>query len=288
MLRAVPRALVASRVWALAGFVGLAGGVACGVVTGAPSAAFGGVAEDAGLFEDSSSGAVEDVASSCQPSDVLTFVPGAYQPAVPPSGACLGADGGGLWDDFYDACLGPDKNNERCTAFKQTPANAACAACVLTPDTASQLGPILSYGQFVGGNVAGCIEITTPGHLSCAKAVEGLSDCETAACQANCPVTDQASLGAWQMCVAQADQAGCQSWFKMASECRAAEADAGLAAPCLASAFKDFYDDVVPLFCGQAVADAGVVPLFDAGASDAGAAASDAAGDQSAPDAGSD
>ena len=221
----------------------------------------------------SSSGAGEtDAASSCSPSDVLTFVQGPYQPAEPPSAACLDADGAGIWDDFYDACLGPNKTNQVCTAFKQDPANAACAACVLTPDTADQLGPILSFGEFVGGNVAGCIELTTPGDPTCARDVQALSDCETAACQANCPpVTDAPSLMARQECVAAADQGGCLMFVQMTrADCAAADADSGLAAPCMNASFKDFYEEAVPLFCGQSAVDAGAGIAVDASASDAG------------------
>jgi hypothetical protein len=283
-LRAVPHALFAWRVWALPVFVGVVA-VACGVIAGQPSPPVLATA-DGGILGggSSSSGGT----NSCVPSDVLTFVQGPYRSAAPPSGACLDADGGQLWDAFYDACLfGPSKNNDQCTAFKQTPENAACAACILTPATANQLGPILSFGEFVGGNVAGCIEITTPSDPICAKAVQALSDCETAACQANCPVTDEQSLMARVQCVKVADQLGCQSFFNMASNCRADEADAGFADLCNDSTFKDFYDDVVPLFCGHVAVDAGAAPASDASAFDAEAPA-DAAADQSEPDAGSD
>jgi hypothetical protein len=260
---------------------GLAPASGCGVVTSSPS-----VTSPPSI--DASTGVAfgggeADAASSCLPSSVQTFVQGPYQPAAAPSGACLGADGGGAWEDFYDACLGPDKSNAKCTAYKEaSPANAACAACVLTPYTADQLGPILSFGEFVGGNVAGCIEITTPGDLSCAKAVEALSDCENAACQANCPVTDVASLTERQNCASEADNAGCMSFF-MASNCKA---DAGLAPACMNSGFKDFYDVVVPLFCGQIATSRGT----DAGAeSDAGVELSlDGGPDAAASDAGAD
>ncbi len=262
------------------------GMVACGVVTSpSPPTSFGGAGA---FFEDASASGGGDAASSCHPSDVLTFVQSTYQPATAPSDACLGGDGGGIWEDFYEACLGPDKSNDLCTSFKQTPANAACAACVLTPAAADQLGPILSFGEFVGGNVAGCIEITTPSDTSCAKNVQALTDCETAACQANCPVTDPTSLQERQDCVTAADQLGCQSFAGLASTCRAAEADAGLAAPCMNAGFKDFYDEVVPLFCGQVAIDAGAGVSFDAGSSDAALSATDGDAEPEAPDAGSD
>jgi hypothetical protein len=271
-LRAVPRALVAWRflpVPVFAGLVGLALVSGCGEVTsGGPDlTAAAGPPEIDASFGGSSNSNATDGASSCHPSDVQALQ-GTYQPAAVPSGACLGADGGGVWEDFFEACLGPDKSDAKCDAYKETPSNAACAACVLTPYTADQLGPILSFGEFVGGNVAGCIEVTSPRELPCAQAVQALSDCEDAACQANCPVTDPQSLMERQNCASQADQMGlCFSLSQKASACRAAEADGGLASPCMNVGFKAFYDVVVPLFCGQANVDAAA--QLDAGSADA-------------------
>jgi hypothetical protein len=206
-----------------------------------------------------------DAASSCHASDVSTYVPGTYQSAVAPSAACLGADGGETWDAFFDACLGPDKSKTSCDAFTATPSNAACAACVLTSYTSSSLGPIIDYGDFVGGNVAGCIELTTPTDLACAEKVQALTNCEIAACEANCPVSDEASLAARESCTSNVDAVGCYSFNQSASSCRAAEDDAGVASPCMDGAFKDFYEAVVPLFCGRTALDASAV--FDASAS---------------------
>jgi hypothetical protein len=254
----------------------------CGVVTSPTSisppglegvdASFGGSSSGGGFAEDGS-------ATSCHASDVLTYVPGTYRPATPPSDACLGADGGQTWDEFFDACLGPNKTPDACSDYKASPSNAACAACVLTPYSAAHLGPILDYGEFVGENTAGCIELAVPGDpSSCANAVQALTDCEVAACQANCPVSDTTSLSARQQCSTDADSTGCRLFFEAASSCQAAEADAGRASACMNGAFQAFYDAVVPLFCGQATADAaaaldgasadaGVAPLADAGES---------------------
>jgi hypothetical protein len=264
-LRAAPRALVARRLWPVPVFVALEGlvpAIGCGPVTSEPGIASAG--SDASVGAGSSSGEA-DATSSCHASAVLTYMQGNYQPAAAPSGACLGADGGGTWDDFYVSCLGPDKSQDQCSAYQQVPANAACAACILTPYTSSRLGPILDFGQFVGENIAGCIEIATPSDPSCPKAVQALTGCEIAACQANCPVDDPASLATRQQCAADADRAGCLSFFQMASACQATEADAGLAGPCASTGFKDFYDNAVPLFCGQTAVDAGV--SIDAGLS---------------------
>ena len=244
----------------------------CGVVT-ANGASFGGSAPpgiDASTGVASSGG--DDAAASCRPSDALVFTAGDYRAAMPPSDACVGVDGGDGWEDFYDACLGPDKTTAGCATYKAaSAANAACAACVLTPYSADQPGPILDYGQYVGGNVAGCIELTDPGDPSCPKAVQALSECELAACQANCPVSDPTSLSARDDCAAEADTTVCSSLYAMAETCRASEADAGQGSACSTAAFKDFYDAVVPLFCGQQVVDGGAaLEPPDGGSSDGG------------------
>jgi hypothetical protein len=88
----------------------------------------------------------------------------------------------------------------RWPAGAATPAHAACAACVLTSYTSDPLGPIIDYGEFVGGNVAGCIELEAPRELACAKAVQALTGCEIAACEANCPVSNETSLMGREAC----------------------------------------------------------------------------------------
>ena len=177
-----------------------------------------------------------------------------------------------------------------------SPAYAACADCILTPAGSARLGPIVDYGGFVGKNVAGCIELADPGSLPCATAVQALTGCELKACSANCPVGDAPSLAAYYQCADYADGTGCATYSAMAS-CEGAELDGGAASICGNAAFKDFYDAVVPLFCGRRatlVGDAGsAYPPFpdasvageDAGAggaldamSDAEASASDATG----------
>jgi hypothetical protein len=221
--------------------------VGCSAVTAGATGGLDGSGASGG--GSSSGGLSADAASACSPSDVSTYVPGAYAPAVTPSEVCLGADGAGLWDAYYDACLGTAKSRASCDAF--TAANPGCAACILTSYSSSRLGPIIDYGDFVGGNVAGCIEVETPGDLPCAKAVQALTDCEIAACQANCPVSDAASLMTRESCGNDADDAGCKMLAAAADSCRLGEADAGRDTVCMMSEFRTFFDQVVPLFCGR-------------------------------------
>lgn len=266
----------------------LAGG--CGQVS---SSSNGSAAPSSGDGDGGAGGGFgDDAGIACHPSHVRYVPPPGYQGAAPPSGACLDADGGGSWDDFYTACLDPGtQSTENCITFKATPANAACAACILTPFSptgSGQLGPILDYGHYVGGNVAGCIERTS-GDLTCARAVQALADCEFAACQTNCPVSDSASLELRDQCAREADQGGCSNFYQAVADCGGLSPDSGPAAGCLQIQFHDFYEAIVPVFCGRTPVDAsapadaaagtdsGSVPSGDAAALSHDAAAGDAA-----------
>ncbi len=239
----------------------------CGVVRGDAPNDVGSEELDAGtVFGGSgSSTGMADVSLvlSCTPASVIMSSHRAYRPAVAPSDACVGADGGALWEEYFDVCLGPDKDSGQCATFKQE--NAACTACLVTPFTASGYGPVLDYGGYVGGNVAGCLELTSS-DPSCAKTVQALTDCELDACEANCPVTDPTSLAAREQCAADADTTVCGSVFAMATTCRATAADAGAAeSACLLGPFEQFYDAVAPLFCGLNPTDAAPSTDHDGG-----------------------
>jgi hypothetical protein len=240
-------------------------------------------------------------ANACAPGDVETYRPTSYHFASAAwQGACRpGSSDSDPIDDFYDACIRPEATKTSCDAFKSDPANAECARCILTSASATHYGPLVDQGTFVTANVAGCIELTDPNGISCAKSVQALGGCEIAACEANCPVQDQDSRSAYDTCASQADRTGCQSYAKAAG-CLTSEADAGDAAKCLIASFVDFYKAVVPLFCGEPPAglEGGVLLVFDAssvaspeasgdGASEAHASSpSDALGATDAEDAG--
>lgn len=200
-------------------------------------------------------------ASACAPGDVQTFQPGPYVPASKLVGACLSGD----ISTLYEACFSPSANVSTCTAFQQkSKESAACYSCVLTPSTASSYGPIINYTEFIAANVAGCIELVSQGVLACAKPAQALSECELAACEANCPVRDASSLTAFQGCTTQAKSGGCQA-YDAAAACFTSELEAGSLSVCDPSEFRTFFDLVVPLFCGQE--DAGLPtpsPMRDA------------------------
>jgi hypothetical protein len=228
-----------------------------------------------GASSSGSSGGGYGDASSCQPGSVQTFQPTAYRPATAAwQGVCIpnpGApsDGGAPVDPihlFHDMCLGAASATQ-CDEFKHD--YPACASCILTPDTADHYGPLIQHGGFVTGNVAGCLELTDPGELSCAKSVQALDECELASCEANCPVTDTGTFNNYMSCAMNADVGGCTPYESAAEACAYPLTDAGPESTCFVSDFTTFYYSVVPLFCGPPPAQ-----IVDAG------------GDASAPEAG--
>src|SRR5260370_24245835 len=110
-------------------------------------------------------------------------------------------------------------------------------ACILTADKAKWYGPFVGSGGCVQVNMAGCIEVTDPDGTLCARAVQVLSDCELAACKANCPVTDSLSLTAYDSCATLADRTGCAA-YQSAASCIAMEVDRGLPAAWNAEPFS--------------------------------------------------
>ena len=76
---------------------------------------------------------------------------------------------------------------------------------------------------------------------------------------------DPTSRLAYDTCALQAAHGGCQS-YDMAAACRYAEPDVGPTAGCLIQTFHEFYDAVVPLFCGAPpnTLEGGIQPSFDA------------------------
>jgi hypothetical protein len=194
-----------------------------------------------------SSGGYGD-AGACQPGSVQTFQPSAYRPATAAwQGVCLAHGGVDPIQLFHDKCLG-GASASQCAEFNKD--YPACASCILTPDTADHYGPLIQHGGFVTGNVAGCLELTDPGALSCAKSVQALDQCQLASCEANCPVTDTNTFGAYNHCAAQAAGNGCGAYDTAAATCTDTLGDAGPEAMCLVTDFTTFYYSVVPLFCG--------------------------------------
>jgi hypothetical protein len=221
------------------------------VDSGTGPAVDSGVRHDSGTGTGTDSGTPVDAGGttgSCSPADVSGFTAPAYHNAKTPTGACTQA----YIDAFYTGCLAAGSTQATCAPFGSgaDASHKACAACIVSADTAAQYGALVEHKGTVSLNVAGCMEIKDPtGGLACAKSYQASEACTDAACAANCPVTDDASFQLYQACVQQASSNGCKT-YTTAAACADAEAEAGAATVCFqGQTFQDLYNSIVPVFC---------------------------------------
>jgi hypothetical protein len=159
-------------------------------------------------------------------------------------------------DDIYNDCLSAATGSAaKCTSISTT--DSACFDCIFTPEGASSYGPVIettNNGLDVL-NQAGCIEILEPCNMGCAEAWMGLFQCESAACEPNCPsVTTYAQDVDFQTCfddVETCNPRGCDGFATEASNCGGLLTTTHPAHTCLAgSTFEKNFKAVVPVFCG--------------------------------------
>lgn len=148
-------------------------------------------------------------------------------------------------DGYYKSCLPPTS----CDSFRA--ANASCVQCIESKDTDATWGPIVTSGFTMTFNPSGCMVALTgdSSETSCAQRFDDLSQCEAAACQAQCPLTDQASAILLEQCDSAASAGECAKFA--AAECGP---DAG--APytqCVAASSNDpeaGFDAIAAAMCG--------------------------------------
>jgi hypothetical protein len=193
------------------------------------------------------------------PADVSGFTPPAYHHAT---GAHQGACTDAFIAAYYQDCLAANSTQQTCAKWGTSadPAHKTCAQCLITQATATKYGPLVLYKGVINANIAGCIELLDPTNgLNCATAIQQSEECDHAACDSVCPVTDNASFQLWQQCVTAAEAAGCKKYAD-AAKCGSAEQDGGPAAACFPSgaspAFQDYYNAIAPVFCGGTASDA--------------------------------
>lgn len=145
--------------------------------------------------------------------------------------------------DIYAYCFTSNADQTKCKSVMAT--DAACAACLITPITASKLGALVSLANGVTElDVPGCIAIET-GDATCAQRDSDARQCELASCGGCPPPTDPTSATDWQTCLTDADQTTCAKYAAL--DCTGVDAGAAACAPV---DFKDGYFTYAPLFCG--------------------------------------
>lgn len=207
---------------------------------------------DAGANADAASpkdgGAPSDaVASACSPANVGAFEPVWLEAEPFGQGLCSPSQ----LESFALACAGSDsaRYSSACAAFRNG-ADLDCAACIFTAPRKPTEGPLVSSGagHFLL-NRAGCLANVTGDatRSGCAAMHQALAQCESAACAANCPVTDQ-SGEAFAACAVEARANVCNVYVAGVEECSAAiRADGGVGA--IACLDGDAVD-LARLFCG--------------------------------------
>jgi hypothetical protein len=241
-------------------FAAVLASVACGALAFAAcsskNGARPGASGDGGAPGD---GSGSDAPLACPPANLDEWQAGAYHHAqvVQPT-ACTSL----LINDYYNACLGSMASQESCDedwGAGEDAAHATCQSCILTSSTASMWGPLVDYGTGADGgaggtvsvNVAGCVEILDPSQLSCAMSVQEADECQHAACDPGCPVSDATSFADWQACIgATGGQSECGAYLQSAA-CVNGE-DAGPAAACVTGkTFEDVFFSIATVFCGS-------------------------------------
>jgi hypothetical protein len=193
-------------------------------------------------------------ASVCHAADLSSWPAPEYHPA---SGTWQGLCDETEIHAFYDACLGANATHDACVAETT---NNSCSTCLVSRDDAPKYGPLVAHGAIASINYAGCLELLdVKNGIACARYVQAASACEIAACAANCPVKDDASLKAYDQCAGDADKQACAS-FAASAQCAFRETDGGGAAIAVcdpAQSFEQAFFALAALFCGSRSLDAG-------------------------------
>jgi hypothetical protein len=215
---------------------------------GAPDAGAPGTTMDGSLLPQDSGGTIfnDAVAASCAPASVSAYAPSWKPPQSFKSGACTNLQ----ISSYFDACLGTAATPGGCSAYES--ANASCASCLATDDTAAKLGPIIwhSNRSYYTTNIAGCIadEQGDAGTSSCAAAYQANVGCNEAACAA-------CITSGYSYCEGQAGGGECKTYVQAkTAACGAVNASGTPTAVCFppsTDSTEDAYLQLAPIFCGQ-------------------------------------
>ena len=158
-----------------------------------------------------------DAAPSCTPVDTSSYSPTGLVPTRPATAACTKKD----LADFYDACLGPASAASTCYALRQ--ASSACSSCLISQQTDSTWGAIITTSTVWAPNVAGCTALATgdASTTSCAARIAATMGCEGVACP-GCPFTPGSTTTSRAQCTQSADVGACRAYVD--AECDATDA----------------------------------------------------------------
>ncbi len=183
------------------------------------------------------------------PEDVSGFAPSDAKGAKAPQDVCSSTQ----IDDFYTNCLDTAATTTTCNNWLKTAANQTCSNCLNSKQTDATWSALVSKTGLVSVNIEGCIALVTGGNPpttgDCAYKYQAASDCEGAACDAVCPVTDQPSFQLYEQCAQAAAAGGCKTY-----EDAVCDPEGQTWANCLDDqglGFEGLFKSVAPLFCSS-------------------------------------
>ena len=200
---------------------------------------------------------LSDAPLACPPANLDEWQVPAYHHAQAPQPTACNAL---LLNDYYTSCLGPTATTDSCDqswGAGEDVAHATCQSCIVTGSAATKWGALVDYGTGADGgaggtvsvNVAGCVELLDPSQEPCAVEVQEADECQHAACDPECPVSDGPSFANWQACIQASGLGECQGYLQSAA-CVNGE-DAGPAAVCVTGeTFEDEFLAIATVFCG--------------------------------------
>jgi hypothetical protein len=214
---------------------------------------------DAGKLKETGPTPEAGPVSTCTPGDVSTFTPSWKPPTPFNQGRCTNTQ----INAFVD-CLSAKPDAATCKTFTGDAANKSCLQCAATPATAAKYGPLVEGTVTIQVNVSGCIANATgdTSATGCGAKVLANSQCEQAACEANCPVSASDTgpeFMALLACQTKSDSSSCKTYANDAACADALTGDGGTANKCdlVGASFAENAVQMVKLFCGGAVGDAG-------------------------------
>lgn len=190
-----------------------------------------------------------DAAKVCAPGSIATFAPVWKPPTGKNQGKCSSTQ-----VDQYVGCLfSQAANDPACRDYLSSPANAVCGACLMSQLDDTQYGPLIRLSaDAITVNVEGCVALMTGDAkaTSCAAKAQALGQCRTAACDPNCPLTDHASLLAYNACEDAAGNSVCKTYLDGSSCIGPLLAPNGVASACASGATPlDAAKYVAKYFC---------------------------------------
>jgi hypothetical protein len=183
-------------------------------------------------------------ASVCAPTPLPGFAPPFVVPATPHP-LCTRKQ----INDFVAACSGGADAATACGNFLDSPAEATCTACLVTPSVSEAWGPVVINATEVYEfyNIGGCIALLDPCQAPCAAAFEDLQQCILASCKASCAP----GSAAFTACTSDAFECTCAAQLASANSCANALIG-GPAAACVdGTTSAGVLTTLSSLFCGE-------------------------------------